>query len=307
MTLPNILQLLLSEGASHHRLMVDSMPAIPIASEGPDLICITARQPKPLVDLEVHLVFDGFSEHAVKAGCYHLKGQVFQMEESDRGWTLSIRVLNPAGDLDKRQSDRWKIKNAPIRYRRAGSTDEVDSELIDISASGIGILRDRELVPGEFIEILGLAAVTGKPIGDSVAFEVRVLPTPTKAGLRVSETESQETKDNLLEFFDQLGQVQRFWQSFLDNVRARIGQPIRKGAMLSITFACSQLRKRKNILLLLVEESEFERAVEALTQLERYNRILEEIVLLEDEKTRAEAKVPDQKRVLDEFLNRLNP
>jgi hypothetical protein len=272
-----------------------------------NLVCRLKQTPQSLVPVDIYLGFTDTEDEDLKTGQYHLSGEVVKVEDSLGEWLVSIRLLNKAEDLVKRRSDRWPIANFPIRYRRVGSSEEQLAKMIDFSAEGIGIERNEPLRVGEILEIFGLAMAMEMDFDEPARFEVRVLPTPRKAGLMLAEGASAEMKTKLLDFSIQLRQVNRFWNSFLDNIRVKVGRPAQSAVLPSVDFVARQLRRKMTALKMLIDERRFEELADSMNLLERYERLVEDISQLEEEKKKLVPLCSGKRTLLLEFLEKQNP
>jgi PilZ domain len=307
MPLLKILSQLFGPDKDRHRLVVDSQIAKPLTLEGTSLVCNLKRKPKSPLTIDVYLGFTDTDDQDIKIGQYHFSGEVQKVEDAEKEWRVSIRILNTAADLVKRRSDRWTINNYPIQFKRANEDILYPAKLIDLSAEGIGIDRDEPLQVGEILEISGLATGMQMDFAEPVRFEVRVLPTARKAGLMITQDASDEMKTKLMDFSIQLRQVNRFWNNFLDNIRIKVGKPVQNSNLPSIEFIARQLRRKSATLKMIVDEVQFNELNESLLLLERYESILESLTQLEEEKRKLEPLSSGKRQLLVAFLEKQNP
>ncbi len=307
MALKKILEQLFGPFKDRHRLVVDSQVAEPVALEETVLICKLKQTPQSLVAVDIYLGFTDTEDEDLKTGQYHLSGEILKVEDALGDWCVSIRLLSNSNDLVKRRSDRWPIDNFPIRYRRSGSAEEHAAKMIDFSAEGIGIERQEPLQVGEVLEIFGLAEAMEMDFDEPSRFEVRVLPAPRKAGLMLAEGTSAEMKSKLLDFSIQLRQVNRFWNSFMDNIRVKVGRPAQSSVLPSVDFVARQLRRKMSALKMLIDERRFEELADSLNLLERFERLMEDIAQLEEEKKKLIPLCSGKRNLLLEFLEKRNP
>lgn len=301
-----LIKQLLKDGLERHRFYVDSSPAEPLLLDGMDLICKLARKPPPKVGIEIYLAFNGFEQSDLKSGIYHLDADVLTVEASADQWRVALRFNENEESLGKRQNDRLRVHQFAIRIRRSGeATQEWPANVQDLSPDGMGIRREFPLNVGEVLDVLGLAEATGLEFPEAVPFQVRALPNSTKAGLLLAPGNSTEAMDLFAALFVQLKQIQRFWQSQLDNIRLTLGMATQKGALLSAEFACRQLRDRPIPRRLLISDEDFESVTQYLAELTRLDRIQEEIAILEADREWLLTKAPASKVWLKGFLNRL--
>lgn len=297
---------LLKDGLERHRFYVDSFPAEPLFVDGVDLICKLARKPPPKVGIEIYLAFNGFEESDLKSGIYHLDAEVLTVEASGIQWRVALRFQEMDNTLSKRQNDRLRVHQFAVRIRLTGeTTEEWPANVQDLSPDGMGIRREFEMAVGEVVDVIGLAEATGLDFPASVPFQVRAVPNSTKAGLLLAQGNTAEVMDLFASLFVQLKQVQRFWQSQLDNIRLKLGMATQKGALLSAEFACRQLRDRPIPRRILIRDDDFENVVQFLAELARLDRVQEEIALLEADREWLRTKAPASRDWLKQFLTRL--
>lgn len=302
MVLQKILERLCSANKSKHRLTVDCQSADPLFMDGLDLICRMQNKPNSPTTIDIYFTHIESEESVIKSGQYDLLAEVLSAEQTEAGWRVSLRILNSNTELVHRKSDRWKTPIFPIVYQKKNETLKRISRVLDFSAQGIAIERDVPLEIGECVNIFGMSEVMKMPLGESVKFEVRILPTPTKAGLMLTSEASEDLKNAFADFSNQLRQVIRFWNSFLEIIKTITTKAEANAVLPSSDFICRQLRRKEAGLGVLIDLDQFEQLTDCISFLERFQRLKEDLIQLEAEKKSMEPQTNEKNIFLINFI-----
>ena len=306
MILQKILERLCDESKHKHRLTVDSQPAEALFLDGTDLICRMQGKPQSPTTIDIYLGHTESENSEIRNGQYDLLAEVLNCEASEKGWRVSLRILNPNTELVNRKSDRWKTPVFPIHYRKKKTQQIKGSRVLDFSAEGMAIEREDDFQIGEIVEIYGLAENMKMPLKDPIEFEVRILPTPKKAGLMLRPDVSEELRNCFKEFSSQLRQFNRFWNSFLEIIRTHTGYTTNKETLPSCDFICRQLKRKEAILNIHIDSTHFEQLSDAITFFERFERLKEDLIRLEEEKNKLEQMTQLKEAILTQFMSHQN-
>lgn len=303
MILQKILERLCDENKHKHRLTVDSHPADALFLDGTDLICRMQEKPQSPTTIDIYLGHTESENSEIRTGQYDLIAKVLNCEASEKGWRVSLRILNPNTELVNRKSDRWKTPVFPIHYRKKNTQQIKGSRVLDFSAEGMAIEREDDFQIGEIVEIFGLAENMKMPLRDPIEFEVRILPTPKKAGLMLRQDAPEELRNSFKEFSSQLRQFNRFWNSFLEIIRTHTGYTTNKETLPSCDFICRQLKRKETVLNIHTTSAIFEEVSDAISFFERFERLKEDLARLEEEKSKMEPMTLSKIAILTQFLS----
>jgi hypothetical protein len=93
----------------------------------------------------------------------------------------------------------------------------------------------------------------------------------------------------------------------LDNIRVKVGRPAQSAVLPSVDFVARQLRRKMTALKMLIDERRFEELADSMNLLERYERLVEDISQLEEEKKKLVPLCSGKRTLLLEFLEKQNP